>query len=118
VIPEIPRPVRNFLPVFRPDCNSLCVSRATTPGAIPNPAEIPAPRLPASIRLAIQWTENHTMTPKAAPRAMTRDDAEVEFVTAMDEYKRRSGRMFPTWSEVLEVLTDLGYRRPECSRPA
>ena len=28
---------------------------------------------------------------------------EVEFMKAMDEYKRKSGRMFPTWSEVLEV---------------
>ena len=36
---------------------------------------------------------------------------EVEFMTAMDDYKRRSGRPFPTWSEVLEVLRDLGYRK-------
>jgi hypothetical protein len=35
--------------------------------------------------------------------------AEMEFMLAMNEYKRRSGRMFPTWSEVLEVLRDLGY---------
>ena len=36
---------------------------------------------------------------------------EVEFMKAMDDYKRRSGRQFPTWSEVLEVLRSLGYRR-------
>ncbi len=36
---------------------------------------------------------------------------EVEFMRAMDDYKRRSGRPFPTWSEVLEVLRDLGYRK-------
>jgi hypothetical protein len=30
---------------------------------------------------------------------------------AIDDYKRRSGRQFPTWSEVLEVLQDLGYRK-------
>jgi len=30
---------------------------------------------------------------------------------AMNEYKRQSGRMFPTWSEVLEVLRDLGYEK-------
>ena len=30
---------------------------------------------------------------------------------AMDDYKRRSGRQFPTWSEVLEVVCDLGYRK-------
>jgi hypothetical protein len=31
---------------------------------------------------------------------------------AMQEYKKRSGRMFPTWSEVLEVLRELGYEKP------
>ncbi len=36
---------------------------------------------------------------------------EVEFMRAMDDYKRRSGRPFPTWSEVLEVLVSLGYRK-------
>jgi hypothetical protein len=38
--------------------------------------------------------------------------AELEFMQAMHAYKQRSGRMFPTWSEVLEVLNDLGYRKP------
>ena len=32
-------------------------------------------------------------------------------MTAMDDYKRRSGRQFPTWSEVLEVMRSLGYRK-------
>lgn len=36
---------------------------------------------------------------------------EIEFMRAMDDYKRRSGRPFPTWSEVLEVITSLGYRK-------
>jgi hypothetical protein len=38
--------------------------------------------------------------------------AEGEFMQAMQEYKQRSGRMFPTWSEVLEVLRGLGYEKP------
>ncbi len=38
-------------------------------------------------------------------------DAEMEFMLAMNEYKRTSGRMFPTWSEVLEVLQGLGYQK-------
>ncbi len=39
---------------------------------------------------------------------------EVEFMGAMDAYKRRSGRMFPTCSEVLEVIKSLGYeKRPQ-----
>lgn len=40
-------------------------------------------------------------------------DAEIEFMRAMDEYKRRSGRQFPTWSEVLEVIHAIGYRKTE-----
>ena len=36
---------------------------------------------------------------------------EIEFMQAMDEYKRRSGRMFPTCSEILEVVRDMGYVR-------
>jgi hypothetical protein len=35
----------------------------------------------------------------------------VEFMTAMDDYKRRKGRPFPNWSEVLQVVKSLGYAR-------
>jgi hypothetical protein len=38
--------------------------------------------------------------------------AEMEFMQAMHDYKQKSGRMFPTWSEVLEVLRSLGYAKP------
>ncbi len=40
-------------------------------------------------------------------------DPEIQFMHAMDEYKRASGRMFPTCSEILEVLHKLGYRQIE-----
>lgn len=36
---------------------------------------------------------------------------EVEFMSNMDLYKRLAGRQFPTWSEVLEVLHAMGYRK-------
>lgn len=47
------------------------------------------------------------------PTTCERDysEAELEFMLAMTEYKRKSGRMFPTWSEVLEVLISLGYEK-------
>ncbi len=47
------------------------------------------------------------------PTTCERDytEEQVEFMKAMDLYKRRSGRQFPTWSEVLEVLQNLGYRK-------
>ena len=37
--------------------------------------------------------------------------AELEFLGAIQEYKRTSGRLFPTWSEVLEVIRCLGYAK-------
>src|SRR5437870_10602443 len=39
------------------------------------------------------------------------DDEEIIFMKAMDQYKRDNRRPFPTWSEVLEVLYSLGYRK-------
>jgi hypothetical protein len=36
---------------------------------------------------------------------------ELDFMRAMDDYKRSAGRMFPTCSEVLEVVRSLGYIR-------
>ncbi len=38
-------------------------------------------------------------------------DEEIVFMKAMDQYKRANRRPFPTWSEVLEVLRSLGYRK-------
>jgi hypothetical protein len=35
----------------------------------------------------------------------------LEFITAIDDYKRLHRRPFPTWSEVLEILKTLGYSR-------
>jgi hypothetical protein len=40
-------------------------------------------------------------------------DEEIIFMKAMDQYKRSNRRPFPTWSEVLEVLHSLGYRKTE-----
>ncbi len=47
------------------------------------------------------------------PTTCERDynDEEIVFMKAMDQYKRDNRRPFPTWSEVLEVLYSLGYRK-------
>jgi hypothetical protein len=42
---------------------------------------------------------------------------ELEFMRALDAYKRSSGRMFPTCSEILEVIRGLGYVRNLPSEP-
>ena len=39
------------------------------------------------------------------------NDEEIVFMQALEAYKRSSGRMFPTCSEILEVVRGLGYVR-------
>jgi hypothetical protein len=36
---------------------------------------------------------------------------QFEFVMAIETYKKVNKKMFPTWTEVLEVITQLGYRK-------
>ena len=36
---------------------------------------------------------------------------QFEFIMAINEYKRVNKRPFPTWTEVLDVITALGYRK-------
>jgi len=38
---------------------------------------------------------------------------EMEFINAINAYKQRHSRPFPTWSEVLHVVKGLGYRKPD-----
>ena len=38
-------------------------------------------------------------------------DEQFEFLMAIDEYKRKNTRPFPTWTEVLDVIKALGYRK-------
>lgn len=54
------------------------------------------------------------------PTTCERDynNEEIEFMQALDAYKRANGRMFPTCSEILEVIRALGYVRMSQSAPA
>lgn len=47
-------------------------------------------------------------------------DDEIEFMKAVDQYKRDNHRPFPTWSEVLMILRALGYEKvkPPTPNPA
>lgn len=38
-------------------------------------------------------------------------DEQFEFLMAIDQYKKANQRPFPTWTEVLEVVKALGYRK-------
>jgi hypothetical protein len=47
---------------------------------------------------------------KAAEEGQMSDE-QFEFMMAIDEYKRANAKPFPTWTEVLEVIKALGYRK-------
>ena len=53
------------------------------------------------------------------PTTCERDysDDEIEFMKAIDKYRRENGRPFPTWSEVLEVVRLLGYQKVTTQAP-
>lgn len=36
---------------------------------------------------------------------------QFEFVQAVNEYKQVNGRPFPTWTEVLDIVKAIGYRK-------
>ena|SRR4030042_1386599 len=36
---------------------------------------------------------------------------QFDFLMAIDQYKRQNDRPFPTWTEVLEVIKAIGYRK-------
>lgn len=44
-------------------------------------------------------------------------DEQFEFLMAIDEYKRANQRPFPTWTEVLEVVKAIGYRKVAAPQP-
>ncbi|HMS16441.1 MAG TPA: hypothetical protein PKA37_06340 [Planctomycetota bacterium] len=39
------------------------------------------------------------------------DTETLEFIKALESYKAEKGRAFPSWSEVLQIVKKLGYRR-------
>src|SRR5262245_19170786 len=100
---------------------------ATSPGATPDPAPasgsdgFPNDRRKRNIpvatdRRAKNAAEKRKLSERRRlidPTTCERDynDEETEFMKAMDRYKRENRRPFPTWSEVLEVLRSLGYRK-------
>ena len=46
---------------------------------------------------------------KAEEGEMTEE--QFEFIMAINEYKRVNRRPFPSWTEVLDIITALGYRK-------
>ncbi len=66
----------------------------------------------------LKQIERPTTIPEEFNRQGTRhnetsDGAVAELAQAIEDYKKRSGRAFPTWSEVLEILQTLGYEKSQ-----
>jgi hypothetical protein len=55
------------------------------------------------------------MTADEMAKAWRAEDMEnreaLEFIQAIDRFKRKTQRAFPSWSEVLKILKTLGYRK-------
>lgn len=41
------------------------------------------------------------------------DEEALEFIKAIELFKETKGRSFPSWTEVLQILKALGYRKVE-----
>ena len=68
------------------------------------------PTYPASVETdSTKPSRRRNIDPTTCERDYSYD--ELEFMQALDEYKRASKRMFPTCSEILEVLHTLGYTK-------
>jgi hypothetical protein len=78
-----------------------------------SPASLTAPRSARRQRPSPTPGQAGRVRRRIDPTTCERDYAadEVEFMTALDRYKRTSGRQFPTCSEILEVVRSLGYAK-------
>ncbi len=45
------------------------------------------------------------------------NDEQFEFLMVIDQYKKVNRRPFPSWTEVLEVIKAMGYRKVEEPQP-
>lgn len=72
-----------------------------------------ATRKPKTSKTAVRTPhEPEDDTKKVSATKPDEMSAEVlEFIHAIDIYKRTHQRPFPNWSEVLEILKSLGYSR-------
>jgi len=79
------------------------------------PSELQVKQMIAKEKRKSKVQRRRQIDPTTCERDYSGD--EIEFMAAMDEYKRKNGRMFPTCSEILEVIRSLGYERSERSTP-
>jgi hypothetical protein len=107
--PQTPRPPGEFdFGAYPPD--TLFHDRRG--GADRRAAEPPEPEAatrPAACPNRRRQDRRRRIDPTTFEKQYTAD--ELEFMTAMQRYKVRTGKAFPTHAEVLEVAYSLGYRQ-------
>lgn len=108
---DIDVPTTEFLSATEMESAPIRRSRRLRLDERPTAARRSSPEGPTPPRQQAKKGRRRHIDPTTCERDYSND--EVVFMRAMDQYKRKSGRMFPTWSEVLEVLHCLGYRRVE-----
>lgn len=87
----------------------VTVDRRTQNRRVKEASEAEVKALVASERRKDKVQRRRQIDPTTCERDYSND--EVEFMKALEQYKRSSGRMFPTCSEILEVIRGLGYAK-------
>jgi hypothetical protein len=49
---------------------------------------------------------------EAEPDPELLEEERTQFLRAIDRYKRRTGKTYPSWTDVLDVLRELGWVSP------
>ena len=72
-------------------------------------------RKPARKRTRRNRRKEKGLAPEVAERARLDEEKTnleiLEFIQAIDRFKRKTLKVFPSWSEVLEILRSLGYKK-------
>lgn len=69
--------------------------------------DIPVPTERRQLERRVKVQRRRQIDPTTCEREY--NDEEIQFMQALEAYKRANGRMFPTCSEILEVVRGLGY---------
>jgi hypothetical protein len=101
----------------------MAAARKKSPKKPDVPAALPAEELEQRRKQARKSSSNggtKSAQAKQSPAAVrgarpTNPDAMeadvIELITAVDEYKRKFQRPFPSWSEILDIVKALGYAK-------
>jgi UDP-N-acetylmuramoylalanine-D-glutamate ligase len=100
--------IENKMPVSKKAGSQIVtVDRRTQNRRIKEASEAEVKAMVAAERRKDKVQRRRQIDPTTCERDYSND--EVEFMKALEQYKRTSGRMFPTCSEILEVIRGLGY---------